>query len=63
MKDIRCTCCHKKLAEGEFIHLTIKCPRCKTLNILSTRSATTERPGTPPRSNGSHHERSHSSPQ
>ncbi|QOD81908.1 Com family DNA-binding transcriptional regulator [Chromobacterium haemolyticum] len=32
MKEIRCGCCRKKLAEGEYIALIIKCPRCSTLN-------------------------------
>ncbi|MDR2188759.1 MAG: Com family DNA-binding transcriptional regulator [Azonexus sp.] len=40
MKDIRCTTCSKKLAEGEFSRLIIKCPRCKTLNHLNARSVT-----------------------
>ncbi|MBC3860484.1 Com family DNA-binding transcriptional regulator [Undibacterium jejuense] len=39
MQDIRCGSCSRKLGEGEFISLTIKCPRCKTMNTLRvTRS-------------------------
>ncbi len=30
--EIRCTECDKKLGEGQYIRLSIKCPRCKTLN-------------------------------
>lgn len=32
MNEIRCGCCRKKLAQGEYVVLSIKCPRCKTLN-------------------------------
>lgn len=39
MKEIRCEACSRKLAEGEFIRLAIKCPRCKTLNHLNAQSA------------------------
>ncbi len=31
--DIRCRVCTKKLAEGVFVRLSIKCQRCKTLNL------------------------------
>lgn len=40
MKEIRCIACSRKLAEGEFVRLAIKCPRCKTLNRLNAESAT-----------------------
>lgn len=32
MQEIRCGQCNKKLAEGVFIRLSIKCSRCHTLN-------------------------------
>ncbi len=32
-KDIRCRVCTKKLAEGEYVRLSIKCQRCKALNM------------------------------
>ena len=34
MEVIRCGACNKKLAEAEYIRLSIKCPRCGALNIL-----------------------------
>ncbi|WP_082824104.1 Com family DNA-binding transcriptional regulator [Crenobacter luteus] len=34
--DIRCGHCRRKLAEGRFIELTIKCPRCGQMNHLIT---------------------------
>lgn len=34
MQDIRCGKCHKKLGEGQYLHLKIKCPRCGTLNNM-----------------------------
>ncbi|MDO8180143.1 MAG: Com family DNA-binding transcriptional regulator [Undibacterium sp.] len=45
MIEIRCGNCHKKLGEGEYQRLNIKCPRCNTLNQLSAVSAHPERPG------------------
>ncbi|WP_082793029.1 Com family DNA-binding transcriptional regulator [Collimonas pratensis] len=40
MQDIRCGSCSRKLGEGEYITLSIKCPRCGTLNHLrATRPA------------------------
>ncbi|MFZ6748501.1 Com family DNA-binding transcriptional regulator [Undibacterium sp. Ren11W] len=45
MQEIRCGNCHKKLGEGDYRRLNIKCPRCRTLNMLSAESATPERPG------------------
>lgn len=32
--EVRCIKCNRKLAEGEFINLSIKCSRCGTLNNL-----------------------------
>lgn len=43
MQEIRCGTCHRKLAEGEYIRLAIKCPRCGTFNQLSASSAFPER--------------------
>ncbi|WP_081466410.1 Com family DNA-binding transcriptional regulator [Collimonas fungivorans] len=34
MSEIRCGSCSRKLGEGEYITLVIKCPRCGTLNHL-----------------------------
>ncbi|MDR2507958.1 MAG: Com family DNA-binding transcriptional regulator [Candidatus Accumulibacter sp.] len=48
MKEIRGEACFRKLAEGEFIRLAIKCPRCKTLNNLNAESATSAKSVRPP---------------
>jgi phage FluMu protein Com len=32
--DIRCGTCNRKLGEGQYSHLKIKCQRCGTLNSL-----------------------------
>ncbi|MFZ6708993.1 Com family DNA-binding transcriptional regulator [Undibacterium sp. TC9W] len=40
MQTIRCGSCSRKLGEGEFVTLAIKCPRCKTLNHLRATSST-----------------------
>ncbi|MBX9868289.1 MAG: Com family DNA-binding transcriptional regulator [Burkholderiaceae bacterium] len=45
MQEIRCGKCHKKLAEGEYRQLCIKCHRCKTMNHLSASSDELERQG------------------
>lgn len=50
MTEVRCGKCSKKLAEGNFQSLSIKCPRCGTLNFLSATGAKSERHGTPSRS-------------
>jgi phage FluMu protein Com len=60
MIEIRCVACSRKLAEGQFIRLAIKCPRCKTLNHLnaeSTESAKSVR-NIPERHGAPTHERS-----
>jgi len=61
LTEIRCGHCRKKLAEGEFIRLAIKCPRCGTLNDLSAKGVipctTHERHGAPVYTNRKHHER------
>ncbi|MCQ4142854.1 Com family DNA-binding transcriptional regulator [Vogesella sp. AC12] len=40
--DIRCGECRRKLAEGQYITLTIKCPRCGTMNHLKAESLPSE---------------------
>jgi len=61
MKEIRCGHCRKKLAEGTFIRLAIKCPRCGTLNDLSAKGishrTTPERHGAPVLTNRNRHDR------
>ncbi|MBX9935344.1 MAG: Com family DNA-binding transcriptional regulator [Burkholderiaceae bacterium] len=43
MNEIRCGNCQRKLGEGVYTHLAIKCPRCKALNQLCAQSAPPER--------------------
>lgn len=43
MQEIRCGHCSKKLAEGVFTRLSIKCPRCRVMNQLRTESPESER--------------------
>ncbi|WP_082752780.1 Com family DNA-binding transcriptional regulator [Janthinobacterium sp. B9-8] len=38
MQNIRCAQCHKKLAEGRYLELSIKCPRCGAFNYLKAPS-------------------------
>ena len=45
MEEIRCGACRKKLGEGVFAQLVIKCPRCGVLNHLRAKSPEPERPG------------------
>jgi len=33
LPDIRCGHCQRKLGEGHYSQLAIKCPRCGTLNL------------------------------
>ncbi|MDO5289354.1 MAG: Com family DNA-binding transcriptional regulator [Pseudomonadota bacterium] len=40
LSDIRCGHCRRKLAEGAYARLTIKCPRCRVLNHFTTPSHT-----------------------
>jgi phage FluMu protein Com len=42
MDDIRCGACGKKLGDGIYQTLKIKCPRCKTLNFLRAESSPPE---------------------
>ncbi|MDO4795503.1 MAG: Com family DNA-binding transcriptional regulator [Brachymonas sp.] len=53
-QDIRCNQCGKKLAEGLFVRLSIKCPRCRATNDLSTQSASEC-----PQPKGAHHDATH----
>lgn len=39
--DIRCGHCRRKLAEGVYARLAIKCPRCRALNHFTAPSHTT----------------------
>ncbi len=45
MTEIRCGQCDKKLGEGIYLVLSIKCPRCGTMNSLRAESPTPERQG------------------
>lgn len=42
MQEIRCGNCRRKLGEGEYSRLSIKCPRCGAFNQLSAQSASQE---------------------
>ncbi|WP_083844247.1 Com family DNA-binding transcriptional regulator [Pseudogulbenkiania sp. NH8B] len=44
LDDIRCGHCARKLAEGRYIELSIKCPRCGTINHLRAASPSPARP-------------------
>ncbi|TYK68829.1 Com family DNA-binding transcriptional regulator [Comamonas sp. Z3] len=48
MEEIRCGNCRKKLGEGVYVRLSIKCPRCGAFNQLSAVSATPEPATGPP---------------
>ncbi|EIG4756814.1 Com family DNA-binding transcriptional regulator [Escherichia coli] len=39
-RNIRCRHCNKLLARASFSYLEVKCPRCKTLNQITSPSAT-----------------------
>lgn len=43
LPEIRCGACSRKLGEGRFEVLSIKCTRCKTVNLLRAESATPAR--------------------
>ncbi|WP_314971780.1 Com family DNA-binding transcriptional regulator [Comamonas testosteroni] len=47
MDDIRCGNCRKKLGEGVYVRLSIKCPRCGAFNQLSAVSTEPEPPAGP----------------
>ncbi len=40
MQDIKCKVCGKKIGEEKIIQgrVSIKCPRCKTVNIINKES-------------------------
>ncbi|EHJ47416.1 Mu-like prophage protein Com [Solidesulfovibrio carbinoliphilus subsp. oakridgensis] len=38
MREIRCGACNRLLAKGEAVNLSIKCPRCGTMNLLRATS-------------------------
>jgi phage FluMu protein Com len=38
MREVRCGNCRKKLFEGSFSEIDIKCPRCGTMHKLRTQS-------------------------
>ncbi|ECG3785608.1 Com family DNA-binding transcriptional regulator [Salmonella enterica subsp. enterica serovar Florida] len=37
--NVRCRHCNKLLARASFDFIEVKCPRCKTLNIITSSSA------------------------
>ena len=43
LPEIRCGRCAKLLARGHVLHISIKCPRCKTYNTVRAQSPNTER--------------------
>lgn len=43
MQEIRCGQCARKLGQGDYAHLVIKCPRCGALNDLRAASPEPER--------------------
>ncbi|MTJ83801.1 MAG: Com family DNA-binding transcriptional regulator [Telmatospirillum sp.] len=46
MESIRCGSCGRKIAEGDFFGtVSIKCPRCGTINELRVEHPSSERPG------------------
>ncbi|MFN3437776.1 MAG: Com family DNA-binding transcriptional regulator [Acidovorax sp.] len=56
MNEIRCGACRRKLGEGEYTVLTIKCPRCGAMNTLRAASPLPARQGAPLQGpNGTHH--------
>ncbi len=47
MEIVRCGNCNKKLAEAEFIRLSIKCSRCGAFNELKAIEPLTRAPRAP----------------
>ncbi|MBX9833631.1 MAG: Com family DNA-binding transcriptional regulator [Burkholderiaceae bacterium] len=39
MNEIRCGSCRRKLGEGVYVALSIKCPRCGVLNQFQSASS------------------------
>lgn len=58
MNEIRCGNCRRKLAEGDYLRLSIKCPRCGTLNFMSAESASPERQGASSKQDALHEKQS-----
>ena len=57
MESIRCIKCNKKLAEISEGQISIKCPRCKTLNNFTVKNHTNQESLEPPLScKGEEHE-------
>jgi phage FluMu protein Com len=48
METIRCGQCDRKLAEADYIRLSIKCPRCGAINQMKAQEPLT-RAARPPR--------------
>jgi len=46
-EDIRCGQCGRKMAEGQYVDLRIKCPRCGAFNHLRASSPALERQRAP----------------
>lgn len=42
-EEVRCAKCNRKLAEATYTHLSIKCPRCNTVNTLRASRPTNQR--------------------
>lgn len=62
MKFIQCQNCDRKLLKiGKFDELSIKCPRCKTINHLSVTNAKPEVHETP--TSGVNHGSNHANTQ
>lgn len=59
MEVIRCGGCRRKLGEGIYLALSIKCPRCGDINQLRAASPTPARPGAS--IDGTHHDDAHHS--
>ncbi|ART47568.1 MULTISPECIES: Com family DNA-binding transcriptional regulator [Acidovorax] len=59
MEEIRCGACRRKLGEGEYTRLVIKCPRCGAINSLRAESSIPERHGAS-NTTGPHHGSHHS---
>ncbi|AFU47357.1 hypothetical protein C380_18315 [Acidovorax sp. KKS102] len=59
MEEIRCGACRRKLGEGIFTALTIKCPRCGGMNHLRAMSPPPARQGAS--TDGIHHDDTHHS--
>lgn len=43
MQEIRCGQCARKLGQGSYLHLVIKCPRCGAMNHMRAASPEPER--------------------